>query len=457
MFIDSHCHLDFDKFDGDRDEVFSRAGQEGVEFIINVGTSVERSKKSVGLAEKYEFVYATVGIHPHEAGKVKEEDYRILESLAENGKVVAIGETGLDYYRNLTPEDKQKESFRRHIALAKKLKLPLMVHNREADEDTLSILREEKAEEAGGILHCFSGSRVLARECLDIGFHISVAGQLTYPNAGSLREVVKELPTDRLLIETDSPFLAPQPQRGKRNEPAFVKYVAGELARLHGLSLEDISRITTLNAKRLLGIGEKKEESKIAYPIRNSLYLNITNRCTNACTFCVRYFTDSVRGHNLKLEREPTAEELIQALGNPRDYEEVVFCGYGEPFLRLDTVLEVARYLKREGIPVRIVTNGHGNLIQGKNVVPELAGLIAAVSVSLNAAEGNRYVSLCRPEFGEKTYEEIKGFIRECKKYIPRVEVTVLDMEGVDVTRCERIAREELGVEFRLRRYNHPG
>lgn len=457
MFIDSHCHLDFDKFNEDRDKVISRAREEGVEFIINVGTSVERSKESVELAKKHESIYATIGVHPHEAGKVKEDDYRILESLAENGKVVAIGETGLDYYRNLTPKDKQKKSFRRLVALAKKLKLPLMVHNREADEDTLSILKEEKAKEIGGILHCFSGSRALAQECLELGFHISVAGQITYPNAKSLREVVKGLPTDRLLIETDSPFLAPQPQRGKRNEPAFVRYVAEELARLHRLSLEDISRITTLNAKHLLGIGEKKEKGEIAYPIRDSLYLNITNRCTNNCTFCVRYFTDFVRGHNLKLEREPTTEEIIQALGNPQGYKEVVFCGYGEPLLRLDTVLEVSRCLKKEGITIRIVTNGQGNLIHKRNIVPELAGLIDAVSVSLNAEEGSKYFSLCRPEFGEKTYEKVKEFVQECKIYIPRVEVTVLDMEGVDIARCERIAREELGVEFRLRRYNHPG
>jgi TatD DNase family protein len=457
MLIDSHCHLDFAKFDGDREEVISRAREEGVEFIVNVGTSLEGSKKSVELAEKYEFIYATIGIHPHEAGKVEEDDYRVLEGLAEQGKVVAVGETGLDYYRNPTSRDKQKENFRRQIILARKLKLPLMVHNREADEDTLSLLQEGRAGEVGGILHCFSGSPALARECLDLGFYISVAGQITYPNAQSLREAVRELPTDRLLIETDSPFLAPQAQRGKRNEPAFVRYVAGELARLHHLSLEDIARITVSNAKHLLGIGAGKEESKIAYPIRDSLYLNITNRCTNNCIFCVRYATDFIRGHNLKLEREPTTREIIHAIGNPQNYREVVFCGYGEPFLRLDTLLEVSRYLKKEEIPVRIVTNGQGNLIQGRNLVPELAGLVAAVSVSLNAREGSKYFSLCQPEFGEETYDKVKEFIRECKKYIPRVEVTVVDMEGVDVARCRKIAREELGVEFRLRRYNHPG
>lgn len=455
--IDSHCHLDFDKFNGDRDEVISRAQEEGVEFIINVGTSLEGSKKSVALARKHEFIYAAVGLHPYEAGKVKEEDYGTLEGLAKNGKVVAIGETGLDYCRNLTPRDKQRECFRRLIALAKKRKLPLMVHNREADEDTLSILKEEKAGEVGGILHCFSGRQVLARKCLELGFHISVAGQITYPNAKGLRQAVREFPTNRLLLETDSPFLAPQPRRGKRNEPAFVRYVAEELARLHGLSQEDISRITTLNVKHLLRIGGEGEGSKIAYPIRNSLYLNITNRCSNNCIFCVRYFTDSVRGHNLKLEREPATEEIIRALGNTQGYKEVVFCGYGEPLLRLDTVLEVSRHLKKERIPVRIVTNGQGNLIHKRNIVPALAGLIEAISVSLNAEEGSKYFSLCRPEFGEGTYEKIKEFVRECKKYIPRVEVTVLDMEGVDVARCQRIAREELRVEFRLRRYNHPG
>ncbi len=457
MLIDSHCHLDFDKFAGDREKVISRAREEGIELIINVGTSLERSKKSLQLAEKYTFIYAAVGIHPHEAEKVKQDDWQALENLSENDKVVAIGETGLDYYHNLAAKDKQKESFRRQIALGRKRKLPFIVHKREADEDTLSILKKEKAEEVGGVLHCFSGNLSLAQECLKLGFYISVAGQVTYPNAKNLREAVKKLPTDRLLIETDSPFLAPQAQRGKRNEPAFVRYVAEELACLHHLSREDISRITTRNAKHLLGIGEKKEKGKIAYPIRDSLYLNITNRCTNDCTFCVRYVTDFVRGHNLKLGLEPTTAEIIQALGNLQKHKGVVFCGYGEPLLRLDTVLEVSRYLKKEGIPVRIVTNGQGSLIQGRNIVPELAGLIEAISVSLNTEEKNKYFSLCRPQFGEKTYEKIKEFIRECKKHIPRVEATVLDMEGVNLSRCESIAREELGVEFRLRRYNHPG
>lgn len=455
--IDSHCHLDFDNFNEDRDKVISRAREKGIELIVNVGTNLEGSKKSVELAKKHAFIYAAVGIHPHEAGKVKKNDYRILENLARSNKVVAIGETGLDYYRNLTPKDKQKENFRRQIALAKKLKLPLIVHNREAGEDTLSILKEERAEVAGGILHCFSGSRTLAQECLKLGFYISVAGQITYPNAQNLREAVKNLPTDRLLLETDSPFLAPQARRGKRNEPAFIHYTAEELARLHHLSREDIFRITTSNAKHILGIETREGEGKIAYPIRDSLYLNITNRCTNDCTFCVRYVTDFIRGHNLKLGPEPTTVEIIQAIGNPQGYKEIIFCGYGEPLLRLNTVLEVSRYLKKEGIPVRIVTNGHGNLIQGKNIVPELASLIEAISVSLNAEEEKKYLSLCQPQFGEKTYKKVKEFIQECKKYIPRVEATILDMEGINIARCKRIVREELGVKFRLRRYNHPG
>jgi TatD DNase family protein len=244
--------------------------------------------------------------------------------------------------------------------------------------------------------------------------------------------------------------------RGRRNEPAYVRYTAEAVAEIKGLSFDDVARITSFNAMRLFGIGTVTANGRIVYPIRNSLYLNITNRCTAACTFCVRYHTDFVKGHNLRLKQEPTADEVITAIGNPRDYAEVVFCGYGEPLVRLDAVKAIAAEVKRCGGKVRLDTNGHGNLIHKRNIVPELAGLVDAVSVSLNAQNAEVYDKLCQPKFGPGTYDAVKEFIGEAKKHIPDVTATVVSAPGVDVAACEKIATD-LGAKFRVREYNVVG
>jgi TatD DNase family protein len=304
-------------------------------------------------------------------------------------------------------------------------------------------------------MHCFSGDIEFARRMMDLGFSISIAGPVTFPKAEKLREVVKQVPIERMLVETDAPYLAPQEHRGKRNEPAYVRHTAEMVAKVKGLSFDDVARITSFNAMQLFGIGEIAKKGKIAYPIRNSLYLNVTNRCTAACTFCVRYFTDFVKGHNLRLKDEPAAEELIREIGDPRRYDEVVFCGYGEPLLRLDVVKAVSADVKKKGGKVRIDTNGHGNLIHKRNILPELAGLVDAVSVSLNAQDADLYEKLSQPKFAG-AYDAVKEFIREAKKYIPDVTATVVSAPGVDVQACRRIA-EELGARFRVREYNVVG
>jgi TatD DNase family protein len=228
------------------------------------------------------------------------------------------------------------------------------------------------------------------------------------------------------------------------------------IAQVKGLSFDDVARITSFNAMQLFGIGVIPERGRITYPIRNSLYLNITNRCTSACTFCVRYHTDFVKGHNLRLGEEPTADELIKEIGDPKRFAEVVFCGYGEPLLRLDVVKKVAVEVKRCGGRIRIDTNGHANLIHKRNVLPELAGVVDAVSVSLNAQNAELYNRISQPKFGIETYEAVKRFIRESKNYIPDVTATVVSLPEVDVDACRKIA-EELGARFRVREYNSVG
>ena len=455
--IDTHAHLEMPQFDGDRDEVIKRTVESGISLIIDVGSDLSGSRTALELARRYDFIYASAGIHPHEVKGVTIETYKEVRKLLSDPKVVAVGEIGLDYYKDYSPRDIQQREFINQIRIAKEFKKPVIVHSRDAREDTLKILKDEKVSEIGGIMHCFSGDEEMARRCMDMGFYISFAGPVTYPNADKLRKVVKSIPTNRLLTETDCPYLAPQQMRGKRNEPAYVRYVAEKIAEVKGLSLEDIERIIELNVYNLFRIGRPDKMGRRTYKIRNSLYLNITNRCTNECFFCTRISDPWVQGYNLRLEGEPSAEDIIKEIGDPKVYDEVVFCGYGEPTLRLNIIKEVSKKIKELGGKIRLNTNGHGNLINKRNILPELKGIIDTISISLNAEDNEKYNKICHPIFKNGTYEAVKEFIREAKKYIPDVVATIVDVPEVDEEKCKEIAEKELGVKFRERRYNIVG
>ena len=457
MLIDTHCHLDDPKFDADRDEVIQRAKDQGVEYIINIGSDLENSRKAVSLAAKYANVYATIGLHPHDAQSLDDKSLAEFKALVKKPKVVAVGEVGLDYYRNLSPKESQQKAFIKFLGLAEENSLPVIIHSRDAEIDTLKILKEHKPKKA--VLHCFSASQKMLDEALATGFYISYTCSVTFKNADKTRELVRNTPLERLILETDAPYMAPQRYRGQRCEPAYVAILAEEIARLKGLTAEDIARITSLNASQFFGIKEfsgDKLEGAIVYKIRDSLYLNITNRCTNKCDFCVRNKTDFVKGHNLRLTREPSGDELIKAVGDPKKYKEVVFCGYGEPTLRMDVVKSVAKALKQKGANIRIVTNGHGNLINRRNILPELKGLIDELSVSLDVDTKEKYNKICKPDFGPDTFDKVKEFIQEAKKYIPRIEATFLDMPDVDIDNCRKLAAS-LGVNCRIRTFNDVG
>jgi TatD DNase family protein len=259
------------------------------------------------------------------------------------------------------------------------------------------------------------------------------------------------------MIETDCPYLAPEPQRGQRNEPAFVVHVAERLAGVLGLSVADVDRITTTNAHILFGL-PVDETPAIVYPIRDSLYVNLTNRCTNRCVFCPRATNPRVKGHWLGMTEpdEPSAEQVLEAIGDPTRYDAIVFCGFGEPTLRLKVMLEVARRVKERGGVTRVNTNGSGDLIAGQPIAPKLRGVIDTVSVSLNTADPEQYRRLCRPEFGERMYPAMLQFIRSCRAEGLDVVVTALDYPEVDIAAVERLARE-LDVVFRPRTYKHLG
>lgn len=258
MLIDTHVHLDDPRYDEDREAVFLRAEESGVTTFITIGCDLSTSSAAVKLATKRDNVYATVGVHPHEVKHIEPKWFSELTRLAQHQKVVAYGEIGLDYHYDNSPRETQRLQFREQISLAHSLKLPLVIHTREAQQDTLTILREEKADELGGVIHCFSEDAELAQGALDLGFHLSFSGIITFRNAGPLRDIIRTVPDDRLLIETDAPYLTPVPFRGKRNESAYVKYVAQQIAEIkHGTSadgLEKIAHLTTDNARKLFKI-----------------------------------------------------------------------------------------------------------------------------------------------------------------------------------------------------------
>ncbi|MCR8636093.1 TatD family hydrolase [Paenibacillus radicis (ex Xue et al. 2023)] len=254
MLTDTHTHLNAPQFDEDRHDVIQRALESGISRIINVGFNRETIPSSIALAEQYDFIYSTVGWHPQDAKDMTADDLDWIEQLCAHPKVVAIGEIGLDYYWDTSPKDVQDRVFREQIRLARKLGMPIVIHNRDAHHDILQVLREEKASDVGGVMHCFSGSWETAKLCMDMNFHISFGGPVTFKNAKQPKEVLEKVPLNRLLIETDAPYLTPHPFRGKRNETAYVKLVAETAAELKGLTLEELARVTTQNAVTLFGL-----------------------------------------------------------------------------------------------------------------------------------------------------------------------------------------------------------
>lgn len=254
MLIDSHAHLDDKRFDRDREKVIEDLKSNGVEIVIDPGCDILTSVKAVSLAKKYDCIYAAVGIHPHEAEDMDDETIDVLRNLSENKKVVAIGEIGLDYYYDNSPRDLQKKWFEKQVELAKEVDLPIIVHDRDAHQDTFDIIKKHSGDNLRGVIHCYSGGIELAKEFVKLGFYISFAGPITFKNAKVSKQVVKELPMDKILIETDSPYLTPHPHRGKRNEPLYVSFVAREIAELKDMDYDDVVEQASKNTRELFNI-----------------------------------------------------------------------------------------------------------------------------------------------------------------------------------------------------------
>ncbi len=449
--FDTHAHLDFPQYDNIRKEIIKEAFDSGLDGIINIGVDMESSEKSIQLADSYENIWAAVGFHPHDASKLGRSNFYRLERLAKSNKVAAIGETGLDFYRDLSPRKEQYKAFEMQIDLAKRLDLPLVIHIRDAYDEAIEALETAEASAVGGVLHCFAGEERHIDKAKELGFIFSFNGTITYKNSKAPR-MAAYAGLENIIIETDCPYLAPQAYRGKLNKPSYVSYVADKLSEIFDrYSPEDIARITYDNATELFKIGT--DAGTIAYEIKGNLYLNITNRCSNSCFFCAGNSDYTVRGNYLKLNREPSVEEIKNAVGDISGYEEIVFCGYGEPTYRMEIMLEAAGYLKSKGAQLRLNTNGQGSLLNNRDITDDLAKYFDRVSISINAPTKEQYNKICKPESPEKAFDSVVDFIRDCRGKIPEVIVSVVDIPKLDISECQRFA-DELGVQFRLRPLN---
>jgi len=452
MFIDTHAHLFYPNFEGELDEIISRAKENAIEYILVPATDIKTSEQVIDLTEKYEIVYGAVGVHPHDTKNWNSSFIPKIEKLAKNKKIVAIGEIGLDYYYDFSPKEKQIEAFKAQIDLALKLDLPVIIHNRDSDEDMMEIIRSYCGSGLKGQFHCFNGSLQDAMELVGMNFMISFTGNITFKKADGLRKILQHIPPENLLLETDSPFMTPEPHRGKRNEPSHVKFVAEKIAEIHKLRTIDVARITSFNAFRTFRIGSRGE-SAFTYKLGDALYINITNRCNAKCVFCKRKENPVLRGYNLGMERseEPSADFYIQEIGIPKNYSEIVFCGYGEPTIRWNVVKDIARYVKANGGMTRINTNGHGNVINKKDITPEMKGLIDVVSISLNTFDPKQYSELVGLE--SSYFDEMIDFAKKSKPFVNKVVMTIVSIDEVDIERARKITEKEIGVEFRVREF----
>ncbi len=456
MLVDSHAHLNMSQFEGDLDEVMERARSAGVGEILNIGYDPASIDETIALSDRYPSIYAALGIHPHHAGDFDGRLEEKLKQLLLRRKVLALGEVGLDYYRDLSPREKQREVLRRQIKIARIFNKPMIIHCRDSFDDLMAILAEEDAGEVGGIFHAFSGGVEEAARVMEMGFLIGIGGVLTYKNS-KLPGVAAALPSASFVLETDCPYLTPVPYRGKRNEPAYVALVAEKLAEIRSVSTWDIERGAEANYRKLLH-GEGEMPPSVAYDLKGGIYINVTGSCTNDCAFCPRLRSDNnLYGYNLGLVAEPSAAEMVGAVDRYFDgkrYSEIVFCGYGEPTARLKEVLRAAEELGKHGVPVRLNTNGHGNMIHRRDIVPELERCFDRVSVSLNAPDRETYENLCRPDAGEKAFDAALDFIRRAAGSSMECVVTAVEYPGVDLGAVEKLVSSIPRAKFRIRKYH---
>jgi TatD DNase family protein len=457
--IDTHVHLEDPAFDADCDEVVARARQAGVVAFLNAGSTETANAEALALAQRLPGLHVGIGLHPHEFPRTTLAAVDTLPSQLCQESVVALGEIGLDFHQfpdlPAPGREAQLQAFQRQLYWARVFDLPPIVHIREAHAEALAALRAAGPWPGGGVLHCYSGGVAHLEASLSLGFSLGIGGPVTYPRSDDLRAALTQAPLTRLLLETDAPYLPPQSRRGQRNEPVALAEIAEAVAKSRGLTPDELAERTSSNAERLFRLASEDPGCWV-YDLQGHLYVNLTNRCSADCAFCPRRVSRRVQQYDLTLRREPRAGELLAAIGDARRFSEVVFCGFGEPLLRLATLLAVARGVKAQGVRVRVDTNGHADCLYGRDILPECRGAVDAWSVSLNSLDPQQYQTLVRPASGADTLPAVKSFIRRAVTAGFEVVVTAVELPGVDTARVKQFA-VQAGARYRGRPHQRLG
>ncbi len=421
-----------------------------IDYIVKVENNFLKWD-NISLRNKKIFISA--GVSPLDANNYNKKIENKLLKLIKEKKIISIGEIGLDYADKKNNNDIQKIVFKKQLLLAKKYKLPIIVSCRFAYRDCYKIIKEIFGENNNikGVLNFNSENKKQIKSFISLGMFISFSyNNYNLKNKKKLFEIISTIPQDKLLI------------RSLQNISSIIEYnkslfflekIIKTITKARKkVNIEDIKRITAQNAISIFGLSTKHEDVYV-YKIRNSLYINLTNRCTNNCVFCPRIKNPTVKGYNLRISKEPSAIEIIKKIDNPKKYDEIVFCGYGEPTLRLQVVKKIAKWVKENKGKTRLNTNGHGNIIAGRDITSDLKNLFDIISISLNFHNKELYIKNCKPIFGKKTWDELLDFIRKIKNTCPNVIITAIEgYKGVNIIKCNGIAKK-LRVKFRKRTY----
>ncbi len=450
--FDSHCHLHFEHFDKDLEQVLKKSRDAGISHILIPSTDIETSLRSAEIAERYG-LFAAAAFHPEHLPPedTAKSSWHSLRGILLRPSVIAIGETGLDFHHKTFSVEKQIFWFQKHIELAEAIGYPLIVHSRGAELEVLEQLPEKLSVPV--ILHCWGGNEALTDVAVARDYYLGVDGPLTYRKNSKLRNIIARVPRNRLLAETDSPFLPPEPYRGRRNEPAHLRYVILQIRELWGsnISIENTSFTLWENAMRAYMIHPDNRRADIVYRYCDSLYVNITSRCQNNCGFCVRRSEDGLSDYFLRHAEDPSDELVLSTLGamSLEDFSELVFCGFGEPTLRSELLMKAASAASSRGIRTRLNTNGLCASILSDQQVLELVRCFDSVSISLNASGAREYSRICSSEV-EAPWDCLMKFIRLAKVTGVRLQVSVVENSGVDVTRVKALS-ERLKIPLRIR------
>ena len=450
--FDSHCHLHFSHFEDDLAGVVENSREAGISHIMIPSIDVETAEISAVIAEKYN-LYSAAAFHPEhlpEDGN-NETEWLDLKRILLRPRTIAVGETGLDFHHKTYSPEKQKLWFQKHIELAEAIGYPLIVHSRGAEEEVLRQLPASLSVPV--ILHCWGGDSSLTDDAVSRGFYIGVDGPLTYRKNSKLRDLIHRIPREKLLVETDSPFLPPEPFRGRRNEPAFCRSIVIQIRELWDadMSIEEASYILWENAMRAYRLHPDNRRADIVYCYGDSLYVNLTSRCQNRCSFCIKNSVDGLGGYYLRHMHDP-AENLVFSTIEDfpiEEFKELVFCGFGEPTLRNELLVRSAKAARARGVKTRLNTNGLCTSFLDNQQVTDLLQCFDSVSISLNASGAREYNRIC-PSSVADSWEHLMKFIKLVKKTGMKSQVSAVDKSGADLQRTAALANR-LQMQLRIR------